>query len=45
MAQALAAEGGHVAEGLFSSAITSGNPSPKSVSEWFRKLAANLLVP
>ena len=36
--------GAHVADGLFSPAITN-HTSPVAVSEWFRCLARNLLEP
>jgi hypothetical protein len=36
--------GVHVADGLFSRALTS-NIRPTSVPQWFRQLAANLLLP
>jgi hypothetical protein len=37
--------GVHVADGLFSSAITSGSTSPPTVRSWFESLARNLLQP
>jgi hypothetical protein len=37
--------GVHVAEGLFSSAVTGGTIRPPSIEEWFRSLARNLLEP
>jgi hypothetical protein len=37
--------GVHVADGLFSRALMSGNTDPAGVPQWFRQLAANLLEP
>jgi Patatin-like phospholipase len=37
--------GVHVAEGLFTLAVTQNQPKPESVSAWFKSLAANLLEP
>lgn len=37
--------GVHVAEGLFLPALTNNHTEPKSVPEWFRDLAKNLLEP
>jgi hypothetical protein len=37
--------GVHVADGLFSRALMSGNINPTSVPQWFRQLAASLLEP
>jgi len=37
--------GVHVADGLFSPALLSGNTAPPSVAQWFRHLAGNLLRP
>jgi hypothetical protein len=35
--------GVHVADGLFSRALMSGNTEPPTVAQWFRQLAGNLL--
>jgi hypothetical protein len=37
--------GVHVADGLFSQTLMSGNGNPASVPDWFRRLAENLLGP
>jgi len=37
--------GVHVAESLFKPALLNGEKQPASISEWFRRLSANLLVP
>jgi hypothetical protein len=37
--------GVHVCDGLFSRALMNGKTDPKSVPEWFRHLAANMLEP
>jgi hypothetical protein len=37
--------GVHVCDGLFSRALMNGKTDPKSVPEWFRQLAANMLEP
>ena len=37
--------GVHVADGLFSRALMSGNINPASVPIWFRQLAGSLLEP
>jgi hypothetical protein len=37
--------GVHVADGLFSRALMSGNTNPANVPQWFGQLAANLLEP
>jgi hypothetical protein len=37
--------GVHIADGLFSRALTNGNTSPATVAQWFRQLATNLLKP
>jgi hypothetical protein len=37
--------GVHVADGLFSRGLMSGNTEPPTVAQWFRQLAANLLNP
>jgi hypothetical protein len=35
----------HIADGLFSNALLSGNTAPPDVAQWFRHLAGNLLRP
>ncbi|HWA10055.1 MAG TPA: hypothetical protein VG838_11440 [Opitutaceae bacterium] len=37
--------GVHVAEGLFSPALTGGQTHPPTFAAWYRRLAANLLMP
>jgi hypothetical protein len=37
--------GVHIADGLFSNALLSGNTAPPDVAQWFRHLAGNLLRP
>ena len=37
--------GAHIADSLFSRAITNGNTTPATIAQWFRQIAANLLMP
>jgi hypothetical protein len=37
--------GVHVAEGMFSPALTTENSTPADIEDWFRQLAANMLEP
>ena len=37
--------GVHVAEGTFSPALMTDDPSPSTVTNWFKQLASNMLEP